>query len=158
MYCVYREKVRIMTRKSGVSGGATARHSGFTLLEVMIASTVLMLLIAGFVGSFIMALRTLDAANNQYRAKAIARNRIQRARSFEFSSLSLLAEEDSRIDRYGNIDQDGDYRRTTMISTNTPTWPHTIRIQVEVRYPLRSRAGHVLAAPLIFDNLIARQM
>lgn len=147
-----------MTRKYGASGSAGTRHSGFTLLEVMIASTILMVLVAGFVGSFIMALRTLDAANNQYRAKAIARNRIQRARSFEFASLPLLEETDSFIDRYGNIDQAGTFRRSTTIVTNTPTAPHTVGIRVEVRYPLRARARRVLSAPMVFDNLIAREM
>ncbi len=147
-----------MMKLSRHSRGFARRCDGFTMTEVMVASMILMLFLAGFIGSFIMALRTLDASNNHYRATSIARNRIQRARSFEFASLPLLEETDNVIDRYGNIDQAGTFRRSTMISTNTPTAPHTVRIRVEVRYPLRSRSRQVLSAPLVFDNLIAREM
>ncbi len=129
--------------------------AGFTLVESMIASAILMAFIAGFLVAFLMALRTLHSATQHYRATSIARNRIQRARAFDFDSLDLLAENEVRVDPYGNLDPAGRFRRSTRMTTNTPT-PFTIRIQVGVRYPTGVGAG--LSAPLVVDTLIATRM
>lgn len=129
---------------------------GFTLTEVMVASTILMIFLGGFLASFIMGLRTLDMTTSHYRATAIARNRIQRARSFDYDSLTLLIENEVPIDLYGNADQSGAFRRSTDIFTNTVTAPHTVRIQVGVRFPVRTKDG--LSEPLVMENLIAVRM
>lgn len=129
--------------------------AGFTLVEVMIASAILMMFIAGFVGAFIVGMRTLHTANNHYRAMSIARNRVQRARSFDFESLTLLNEDNVRIDQFGNTDPGGRYRRSTMVNTNWPT-PNTLRVRVGIRYPVG--IGSNLSEPLVVDNLISLRM
>lgn len=131
-------------------------RSGFTLTEVMVASTVLMIFLGGFLASFILGVRTLDMSTSHYRATTIARNRIQRARSFNYDSLSLLEENEARIDRHGNVDSSGDFRRSTLIFTNTVTAPHTVRIEVGVRFPIRKTGG--LSEPVVMENLIAVRM
>lgn len=138
------------------SRGVAKRCDGFTMTEVMVASMILMLFVGGFVGSFIMAIRTLNVSNNHYRATSIAQNRIQRARSFDYASLTLLNETEVAIDRHGNINSSGEFRRSTSVNTNTATAPHTVRVQVQVRYPVRT--GDNLSAPLVVDNLIAVRM
>jgi Tfp pilus assembly protein PilV len=131
-------------------------RGGFTLTEVMVASTVLMLFIVGLMAAFMMGLRTLDMTTNHYRATAIARNRIQRARSFDYNSLTLLTENEARIDQHGNADVSGTFRRTTSIDTNTATAPHTVRIEVGVRFPVRTTG--TLSEPVVMENLIAVRM
>jgi prepilin-type N-terminal cleavage/methylation domain-containing protein len=131
-------------------------RSGFTLTEVMVASTIMMIFIAGFLSAFIMGMRTLDMSINHYRASAIARNRIQRARSFDYDSLTLLEESEARIDQYGNSDPNGTFRRSTSITTNTATAPHTIQIEVGVRFPTRVQPG--LSDPIFMQNIIAVRM
>ncbi len=130
-------------------------HSGFSLVEVMIASAILMLFVAGFVGAFTAAMRTIHSANNHYRAMSIARNRMQRARTFDFSSLDLLMETESRIDAFGNVDSGGRFRRTTQVNTNWPT-PHMLWVRVAVRYPIGTSTN--LSAPLTVESLIATRM
>ena len=132
-------------------------RSGFTLTEVMVASGILLLFVGAFFSALIMGVRALDMSTNHYRANAIARNRIQRARTFDYSSLPLLAEEDARIDRYGNLDPTGTYRRSTRINTNTATAPYTVMIEVGVRFPVRGR-GEALSEPLKMETLIAVRM
>lgn len=129
---------------------------GFTLTEVMVASTILMIFLGGFLASFMMGFRSLDMSTNHYRATAIARNRIQRARSFDYDSLTLLIENEVPIDRHGNADPSGTFRRSTDIFTNTVTAPHTVRVQVGVRFPVRREGG--LSEPLLMENLIAVRM
>jgi prepilin-type N-terminal cleavage/methylation domain-containing protein len=128
---------------------------GFTMIEVMIASSVLLLFIGGFFASFVVGIRALDMSVNHYRANSIARNRIQRARSFAYESLPLLSESETAVDRFGNVDISGDFRRTTVISTNTPTAPHTVLIQVGVRFPLRDNQ---FSEKVEVENLIAVRM
>jgi len=131
-------------------------RGGFTLTEVMVASTLLMIFLGGFLASFMMGARALDMSTNHYRATAIARNRIQRARSFDYDSLTLLEETEVSVDRYGNLDQSGTFRRSTTIDTNTVTAPHTVRVLVGVRFPIRVKSG--LSEPLLMENLIAVRM
>ncbi|MFU8779673.1 MAG: type IV pilus modification PilV family protein [Kiritimatiellia bacterium] len=132
--------------------------AGFTLTEVMVASSILMLFMAGFLGAFIMGMRTLDMSVNQYRATAIARNRVQRARGFDFGSLHLLEETETRVDRYGNIDPLGEYRRSTLIDTNTVTAPHTVRVEVGVRFPVRGNPNRQRSEPVLMESIIAVRM
>ena len=131
-------------------------RGGFTLTEVMVASTILMIFLGGFLASFVMGIRTLDMTTSHYRATAIARNRIQRARSFDYNSLPLLIENEVPVDLYGNAVSSGTFRRSTDIFTNTVTAPHTVRIQVGVRFPVRATGGH--SEPLVMENLIAVRM
>jgi prepilin-type N-terminal cleavage/methylation domain-containing protein len=130
--------------------------AGFTLTEVMVASAILMLFLGGFLSAFIMGVRTLELSVNHYRANAIARNRIQRARGFDFGSLMLLQESETRVDRNGIIDPQGQYWRTTLIDTNTVTAPHTVRVQVGVRFPVRNRNQR--SEPVVMENIIAVRM
>ncbi len=134
------------------------RHSraGFTLTEVMVASVILVLFLGAFFSAFIMGIRALDMSANHYRANAIARNRIQRARSFDYSSLPLLEELEVRIDRNGNLDPNGTFRRTTMINTNTVSAPHTVIVEVGVRFPVRTR--RTLSEPLTMETIVATRM
>ena len=131
-------------------------RGGFTLTEVMIASGILVLFLGAFFSAFIMGIEALDLTVNHYRANAIARNRIQRARSFDYSSLTLLEESEVRIDRDGNVDPNGTFRRSTRIDTNTVAAPFTVMIEVGVRFPVRARRA--LSEPLTMENIIAVRM
>lgn len=130
------------------------RKAGFTLVEAMVAGSVLLIFVAGFTTALIFGVRSLQTANNHYRAMSIARNRLQRAMSFDFNSLDLLRESDVRIDHFGNLDGQGRFRRSTRVSTNWPT-PYTVRVQVGVRYPLAR--GPELSPPIVIDTLFAVQ-
>ncbi len=130
-------------------------HDGFTLIEAMIACSVFALCIVGVVTSFTMTLRALHSSQNHYRAVAMARNRVQRARGFDFESLALLEEDGARVDRYGNIrPQDGRFRRSTEVVTGEN--PYTFLIKVSVSYPIGTSTN--LSAPVVLDNLIATRM
>lgn len=131
-------------------------RAGFTLTEVMVASAILVLFLGAFYSAFIMGFHALNLSVNHYRANAIARNRIQRARSFDYSSIELLEESETRIDHNGNIDAMGTFRRSTTINTNTLTAPYTVLIEVGVRFPIRSDGA--LSAPLTMETLVAVKM
>jgi type II secretory pathway pseudopilin PulG len=127
---------------------------GMTLVEVIVAAFIFMIFCAGFYAVFIGALRTHKLAGDNYRATLIARNRIQRALSFDYGSLSLMAEPSGvAIDGEGNLKQNGLYRRTTTINTNVA--PNLTQIQVEVYYP--HRGPNLSAQPVKVTTLISNK-
>jgi type II secretory pathway pseudopilin PulG len=127
---------------------------GMTLVEVIVAAFIFMIFCAGFYAVFIGALRTHKLAGDNYRATLIARNRIQRALSFDYGSLSLMAEPSGvAIDGEGNLKQNGLYRRPTTINTNVA--PNLTQIQVEVYYP--HRGTNLSAQPVKVTTLISNK-
>jgi Tfp pilus assembly protein PilV len=106
---------------------------GFTLVEAVISSVIFFVIAGGFIAAYISSMRTHQMSNDFYKATCIARNRIQRARSLEFDSLPLLAEQDASVDEFGNVDNAGRFVRTTTVSNTVPT---CTRIAVNVKFPL----------------------
>lgn len=106
---------------------------GMTLVEVVVASTIFMIFCAGFYAVYITSLRTHKIAGDHYRATLIARNRIQRALSFDYGSLPLMAETLRPVDSDGNPLPNGQYRRTTLVNTNFGFM--LTKMEVEVYYP-----------------------
>jgi type II secretory pathway pseudopilin PulG len=100
------------------------QQKGMTLLEMMVAGAIFMLVIAsvfplidGMVGRFQMA-------RDHYIATSICQSRIERARMIPYSDLGLFAEPMTRptyLNDLGEIQPGGRFRRTTLVSTNTPS-------------------------------------
>jgi hypothetical protein len=74
-------------------------------------------LIDGMVGRFQMA-------RDHYVATSICQSRIERARMIPFSDLLLLSEplnQPTYLNDFSAIEPGGRFRRTTLVSTNTPS-------------------------------------
>ena len=108
---------------------------GMTLVEVIVACTIFMIFCAGFYAVLISSLRTHKMAGDHFRATIIARSRIQRALSFDYGSLHLMAENKVAIDEEGNPLQSGRYRRSTTVNTNLA--PNLAQMDVEVYFPTK---------------------
>jgi hypothetical protein len=113
-----------------------------------------MIFCAGFYEVYINALHTHKLAGDNYRATLIARNRIQRALSFNFGSLSLMAENQIRIDGEGNPLPSGFYRRSTTVITNIA--PNLVQMEVEVYYP--THGTNLSAQPVKISTLISDKL
>lgn len=97
---------------------------GMTLMEMMVSITVLMLvilcvfpLIDGMGGRFQMA-------RDHYVATSLSQSRIERARMAPFGDLNLFVEpvnQPSYLNDLGETEQGGRFKRTTLISTNSPS-------------------------------------
>ncbi|MBT3294449.1 MAG: hypothetical protein HN919_14655 [Verrucomicrobia bacterium] len=109
------------------------RRDGFTIVEAVIASVIFFVITGSFIAAYLSAMRTHMMATDLYRATCIARNRIQRARTLDYGSLSLLGEQDAAVDELGNVVQGGAFRRTTVVSATTPA---CTRIAVTVQFPI----------------------
>ncbi|MBL7076670.1 MAG: prepilin-type N-terminal cleavage/methylation domain-containing protein [Kiritimatiellae bacterium] len=129
------------------------RCSGFTLVEAVISSALFFIIAGSFIAAYISAMRTHKMSSDYYKATCIARNRVQRARTVDFESLPLLAEDDAKIDQDGDPDTGGQFRRTTLVSSMAPACK---RISVNVQFPLPG--GGVSPAGVSVHTMIAEGM
>ena len=117
------------------------------------ASMILLIASLGFSSGLISAMKTQYMAGDHYRSMTIARNRIQRARSLNFDSLPLLAEDDIRVNDYGDQSSTGYYYRTTTISSYA-----TNCIELTVAVKFTKPDGAKSEQPVSIQTLIARGM
>jgi prepilin-type N-terminal cleavage/methylation domain-containing protein len=99
-------------------------QKGMTLMEMMVSLSILMLvilsvfpLIDGMAGRFQMA-------RDHYVATSLAKSRIERARMAPFSDLNLFVEpinQPTYLNALGETEQGGRFKRTTLITTNSPS-------------------------------------
>ena len=129
------------------------KDAGFTLVEVMVASLILVLVTSGIIGGIISALKAQANASDHYRANCIARNRVQHARTLAFDSFSLLAESNRMVDSDGNLSSTGEFLRTT-IATNVAT--NSMNITVKVWYQVSP--GTFCDQPVQIQTMIANGM
>jgi len=110
------------------------KSEGFTLVEVMISSMILLMVSCGIMAGIISAIKTQANAADHYRATCIARNRIQHARTISFGSYNSISESVVRIDQDGILCSTGDFRRSTS-STNVGT--NVMSVTVDVWYSVK---------------------
>ncbi|MEI7436612.1 MAG: type II secretion system protein [bacterium] len=124
-----------MTNKFKRPKARARSSSGFTLVEMMVASVILVIFCVAFLSSSIASIRSQQLACDYYKAMTIARNRIQRATEFEYASILLMNENQIAVDGEGNIDAAGIYRRTTLVSAYNNGTTNLLQITVQVNYP-----------------------
>ena len=108
------------------------KKDGLTLLESIVAVCIFGIAIAGICALVVSARELNDRARLHYTAINIAKNRLEKARTLNFSTLSLFQENGTIVDYNGNPDPNGAFRRTTVIS-NVATNLVEIIITVDIR-------------------------
>jgi len=131
----------------------SSTKSGFSLIEVMIASLILLIVSSGIMAGIISALKTQANASDYYRATCIARNRIQHAKTISFGSYSSIVEDVVNIDQDGVLSPDGDFRRST---TATNAGDGVMSVTVDVWYFVKP--GVLSGRPVTVQTLIHNTM
>lgn len=111
---------------------ARSGKSGLGLVEVIISLFIFASTIAGMCAVMVMMRTAGDRARDHYVAINLAKNRLERAMSFGFDQLSLFAESQVMLNGQGAPAAAGDFRRTTTVTTITPTLKE-VRVTVEIR-------------------------
>lgn len=91
-------------------------RSGVTLVETIVAVTILGFCITGFALLVAMSKEISDQARNHYVAANLAKNRVESARILKFSQLIYLKESQVIVNDSGLADPSGDFRRTTTVT------------------------------------------
>ena len=115
-----------------------------TIVEVMVASTILALVMASTFPLVDHLLARIHMSRDHYVAASICQARIERARSISkdsYATLASLNEEGSLVDDFGNLAvPNGRFKRTTEIQVDTPTEGIT-QITVTVKICICCRWG-----------------
>lgn len=93
-------------------------HCGFSLAEVMVSIMIFSFGLVGLVSATLSGARLGQRADRAYAAYNLAASHIELLRHVSFEELEDAAEVDTIINAYGNPDLDGEYLRTTQISTD----------------------------------------
>lgn len=121
-----------MTKRLTVSPRKRADLKGLTLIETVIALVIFAICIGGFCALVSQVRQAADMARDRYIAVNLAKNRLERARSFEFDQLHLFEENGVVMNESGTPTTTGNFRRTTTISNITDILCELV-INVEVR-------------------------
>ena len=145
-------------RNETVVGGTSAPSSadsttraGFTIIESIMAVSVLSITMGAFIMLSLCSLRELALASDYFRATALARNRVERVRTMNFDTILGLTEAEHRVDGHGNPSPEGVYLRETVVSSVTE---NCANILVTVSFP--GRLGHPQAKPVVIETLHTR--
>jgi len=137
----------------------TALNKGTTLIETVVAVSILMLFISGICGLALYAKQVSDRAGDQYRAVNIAKNRIERARNSDFALITGFAESNTRVNGNGSPDSDGFYRRTTVVTEDPFSAGNSNLVQVAVQVnTLNRKSLDFTGGTVSLQTYIARYM
>ena len=127
---------------SAVVVNGTANHSGFSLVEVSVASAVFMVIAGTFISGLVSAAQTQTTAFHYHRAACVARDRIERAQGAPYASLPAMDETQRRVDECGNPDVCGLFLRSTQAAVSV----NTTELRVRVWFP--TQHGAISAMPV----------
>ncbi len=154
--CNSYDKANGLNTASIKPGEFTRTSAGFTLVEVMVASLIFLMFCIFFLSAAIAAMRSQQLSCDYYTAMTIARNRIQRAKTFEHSSLHLMSENQVPVDGNGNISATGTYRRTTSVTAYTNGSLDLYKVTIQVNYISARRSQS--ETPVEISTLVTEKM
>ena len=99
-----------------MSGSQRQRRSRLTLVEVVIASFLLMIAVLAIISLLVFHIRYSDFLDRRRVALEIATGRVEFLSEIPFNELSAAVENSVRIDYNGALDAQGDYLRDTTIA------------------------------------------
>ncbi len=105
-----------------------------TLVEAVVAITLLVMVMGGAYALIAQTRYTLHAVRDHYLAVNIAKARLERARNFRYEDLHLLEEDRVRVDAYGSVDINGPFRRSTTVTLQGVSNDLTkVSVKIEIR-------------------------
>lgn len=138
---------------SADEGGGSGHRMAFTLVEVMVSLFLFALFIGGALGLLSQIMRTHYTVRDRTEATNLAWSRVERAANIEFSALPDLVESGIRINRAGLPDAEGDFLRTTSVSS-LPGALEAVLIRVEV-LPFNRRQGGFSGSPEVIETVLS---
>jgi len=111
----------------------TQRKKGFTLVEMMVASFVLAIFIAGSYALVSGSLWMNQTSRDHYVALNLASSRLERTRTLLYADYSKVAENQLVMNANGTPNANGQYRRTTTVNSNYGANLTEISVKVDIR-------------------------
>lgn len=126
------------------------RKQGFSLVELSIALMVATVFVLGILSLYSQSVVSTKKMNQRFIAVNLAKNRLERLRSFDFDVLPLSAETDTYLDEKGNPDANGGFIRNTTVSTNYNGVSDLTQVTVSVDYEIK---GEYTGNPVVLTTV-----
>jgi prepilin-type N-terminal cleavage/methylation domain-containing protein len=143
------------TTKDNVTGlprKPQSNNEGFTLVETMTALLIMAMAVAGLCSLALTSKQILDTSRDHYVAVNLAKNRIERVKTFAFDELDLFGEAGTRLDSAGAPDPNGFYSRATSVTNITDNMKEVIvTISIKNRKSLKYAPGQQTVRTYIAD-------
>lgn len=135
------------------------RKRGVTLAEILFSAAIISLVVTCVLFVFVQTVDMSRRIGFEYAGTNIAKDRIERARSViesnGFDSLGDLEETDSLVNPDGATDPEGEYKRSTQVSTSHLGNERLTKVEVQVVY--RYRGEWKIQIPItmttVFNNI-----
>ena len=112
---------------------AIKNNEGITLVEVLVAVILIAFIMLSVFAAITQGAVFAKRIDTIYAALNIAQMRVDELKRFDFQKLHPAAEEtDIMVDQYGNMDEDGEYMRTTEITTPYDSNSYLMKVKVTV--------------------------
>lgn len=123
-----------------------------TLIEMLTALLIFSMAIGGLCTIAVSAKQILDTSRDHYVAVNLAKNRIERVKTFNFDELELFAEAGTILDEAGSPDSAGSYSRATVVSNvNSSMKEVIVTISIKNRKSLKFAPGQQQVRTYIAD-------
>ncbi len=130
----------------------TNSKDGFTLIEVVVAILVLAMCIGGLCQLFVNVHQLSEMSRSHYIAINIAKNRIERAKTLEYSDLALVTENDGIVNVSGAPDENGFFKVSTeLVAAGTNLMEMIVTVGIKNRIHLDFRGEEEQARTYIAD-------
>lgn len=126
-------------------------QKGTTLIEVMGSVMVFMIGVTAMMSVYLASMRMSKESGYAYTAFNLAKKHIETLRATSFNDLAVAAEQDVVLDAEGNADPDGEYHRSTTVTTPYSGHADLARVTVSVQYTLH---GTLNATPTQLTTVI----
>src|SRR3989338_5168676 len=107
-------------------------YDGMTIVEVMTSMALISLVIGGFLGLLLANIKAGETMDYNYAAMNIAKSRMDRIRELRrdkgYDYLYTAAETDVSVNRDGAPDEDGEFTRSTSVTTNFEGKPNLTEV------------------------------
>ena len=110
-------------------------RDGVTVVEVVVAVVILSMCIGGLCRLVLKARETSDQARSHYQAANIAKNRLERIKTFDFDQIEEFEEDEVLVDTSGSPVANSNFRRTTTVTLERYNLKN-VRVEVGIRNPV----------------------
>lgn len=114
--------------------------TGISLTEVLVATALIAIAVGGIVSVLAQSVGLGKSSDYTYVATSLAKNRIERIKQIKkdsgYAFLYETAEPGTLLNRNGISDQNGDFKRTTIIDSAYA--PDLTKVTVKVSYKVRN--------------------
>lgn len=120
------------TLVSAATEGCDSDRRGMTIVEVLVALVLLAVFFAAAAQLVTSSRRSADMAREYQQAVGMADDRIERIKTFDYDQLLLIAEDNVRVDEYGDANPEGQFLRNTEVVTFTNGLCREVSVTVQV--------------------------